>query len=103
MRTRFLTVPVNKKGIEEYDYGIEHTSNLLESSINEDEFNLLSSSGIFSYINSECNLMIDDYESETITASDLQRCMNVLAKYPGAFLTAAKQAISHDTFLALGF
>ena len=103
MRERYLTVPLNEKGKEEYDFGYDHKDNLKNIVLSEDEFNHLAQSGVFNHINDMCGLMIDDYESEIISSSDLKKCLDELNDYEGDFLRASKLAIQYNTFLALDF
>lgn len=103
MRTRFLTVPKNDKGIEENDYGVEHTDNLVEATLEEDEFDALWENGVFRTINDRCDLMIDDYESENISAENIHKCLDVISLIPGTFYEMSQLAIKYNTLLNLGF
>jgi len=103
MRIRFLTVPINEKGIEEYDHGIKNTENMIETILPEKEYVELEDSGIFEFINEKCDLLIDDYESEIIGADDLRKCINQIELHKSVFLDAAYQAMKYTTFLALDF
>lgn len=103
MRTRCLTVPKNKKGIDECEYGIQNTDNLVEATLDEDEFDILWRRGIFKSINDHCDLMIDDYESEDISAENLRKCLDVISEIPGKFYEMAQLAIKYNTFLQLDF
>jgi len=103
MRARFLTVPINERGIEEYDHGIENTENMIEIMLPEKEYVELKESGIFEFINEKCDLLIDDYESEIIDADDLRKCITQIELHKGIFLDHAYQAMKYKTFLALDF
>ena len=98
-----MTVPLNTKGIEEYNYGVQATPNMHEYQLEPAEMERLYIMGIFNYINEKCNLMIDDYESEIITAENIRKCLDELKKCPGTFLDAAQDALKYNTFLALDF
>ena len=103
MKTRYLTVPKNKKGIEECEYGIQNTENLVEATLDENEFEALWRSGVFKSINDRCDLMIDDYESEDISTENIRRCLDVISGIPGKFYEMAQLAIKYNTFLQLDF
>lgn len=103
MRDRFLTVPINNDGINDYEYGVEGSDNLAEFTLSDEEFTKLYKSGLFSRINKRCGLMIDDYESETISADNLKKCIDLLQGWRGTFRDACNMAMKHSTFLALDF
>ena len=103
MSIKWLTVPINEKGIYEYDHGVQGTPNLHEYTLDAKEMDDLAEAGVFAYINDKCNLMIDDYESEIIPSESLKKCFEEIKKYPGTFLKAAEDAIKQHTFLALDF
>ena len=81
MRKRYLTVPKNKNGENEYDSGIESSSNLKVFELPESEFETLMHSGIFRDVNIECGTLIDDYESEIITKDKVGKCLNIIGKH----------------------
>lgn len=103
MRERYLTVPINETGISEYNHGIEHTNNMLEFVLSEKEFFELAESGVFRYINDLCGLMIDDYESEIISSTNLEKCGARILSQENVFSKAVRLAIYYKTFLALDF
>lgn len=103
MRDRYLTVPKNEKGIEEYNSGIEHSDNLIESVLSEDEFDTLYHSGVFKRLNERCGLMIDDYESEIINVDCINKCHDIIFSIPGAFSKMADKAKTLNTILCLDF
>ena len=103
MNIRYLTVPKNQPGMNEYDYGIEHTSNMIERVLGEEEFEALYNKYIFKRINDECGLMIDDYESEEISSDNLRKCIHFISEIPGVFYEMAKIALKYDTVLYLDF
>ena len=71
--------------------------------LNETEFNALYDGGVFDAINAKCGKLIDDFESEEITAGELRECTSLLSGIFGAFMDAVNKAIEADTFLALDF
>ncbi len=104
MRKRYLTVIKNERGLEEYDCGVEESENIKVYELPENEFEGLCKSGVFKKINNECNLMIDDYESELLSVDDLKKCekymINDVVKASKIFCTAVLIAI--ETGVALG-
>lgn len=70
-KQRFISVPENSKSMEKYYYGIESKEDMIEWILSENEFNSLFNSGIFDQLNSQCELLIDDFESEIIDADKL--------------------------------
>jgi hypothetical protein len=103
-RPRWLSVPINEKGIEEYDYGVEDTSNIKTFMLSEREFDVLYHQGIFDSINEECELFIDDYESEVISKENFETCDKIIgnANVP-VFSEALELAKKYDTLLGLDF
>lgn len=104
MRHRYLTVPYNEKGIQEYNNGVEASENLYTVELPEDEFLTLVKS--FGLINKECDLLIDDHESETIDCHHLIKCQGIIANVKESipvFVKALNMAIDKKTLLALDF
>ena len=101
MRCRFLTVPVNRQGIDDYNYGME-SENILTFQLLEDEFEILFRT-VFPVINRRCGLLIDDYESEEISAQNIERCWDIIDAVDGVFKDACSKAVLHRTFVALDF
>ena len=104
MRHRYLTVPYNEKGVQEYNHGIEKSENLYTVALPEEEFAALVTP--FRLINKECDLMIDDYESTTIAAEHLKKCQSIIAnaqENTPVFTKALETAIQYNTMLALDF
>ena len=104
MRKRFLSVPQNTEGIEEYNIGIEESGNLYFDELPEKEFVELIP--CFSKINKEFGLLIDDYESEIIKKEHLSKCKKIIneakADVP-VFLKSLDMAMKCETMLALDF
>ena len=103
MRERYLTIPLNETGKEDYNLGYDHTNNVKIMTLSEEEFDYLAESGVFNRINEKCGSLIDDYESEIISSSDLKKCLDEVNNYNGVFLRAYKLALEKNTFLALDF
>ena len=103
MGVKWLTVPLNEQGKIDENYGKQHTPNLAEFILDESEFDSLWDNDVFKLINSRCNLLIDDYESEEISADNLRKCIDIIELVPGKFREAALLAIEKDTYLALDF
>ena len=104
MRHRFLTVPYNDQGIAEYNGGVEKSENLYTVELPENEFAALVN--FFGVMNSECDLLIDDYESEEITADNLMKCRQIIANLKNdipVFYKALEMAIDKNTMIALDF
>lgn len=78
MRERYMTVILNEKGLEEYDFGIDKSANMIAYELPEFEFEKLCESDVFKKINKECSLMIDDYESEVINKEKLKQTKSIL-------------------------
>lgn len=108
MRVRYLTIPRNQKGLEEYNQGIEYSENLYVFELPEDEFDILYSSGVFGAINEECGLLIDDYESESIARKDFSKCISIIENVsglpePSVFREALKLASEEGIMFAMDF
>ncbi|NWK12793.1 hypothetical protein [Clostridium cadaveris] len=101
---RYLSIPLNKKGIEELDYGVEKSDNIKVIKLSDSEFQeLYQSEGVFDRINEECNLMIDDYESETIPNDKLNYCLSIVENKYVKLMAALKLAKEYNTFVDLDF
>lgn len=103
-KIRYISVPLNEKGIEDYNYGKENSDNIKLFKLSENEFDNLCNNGIFDKINFKCNLLIDDYESEEISASNLEIALNIVKKNKCNILVEALElAIKHNTLVGLDF
>ncbi|GAA0684792.1 hypothetical protein [Clostridium cadaveris] len=101
---RYLSVPLNKKGIEELNYGVEKSDNIKVINLSDSEFQeLYQSGGVFDRINEECNLMIDDFESETIPNEKLDYCLSIIQNKHIKLIEALNLAKEYNTFLDLDF
>lgn len=103
-RLYFISVPLNQKGIEEYDYGQENSKNIKEYAIGENEFNKIDKTGIFDNINNSCDLLIDVYESEIIKEDNLKLALDIAKKMDIAILIEALElAMEKNTLVGLDF
>lgn len=104
MHRRFISVPVNSAGIEEYDYGVDESENLLLFLLPDEEAKRLWD--IFDIMNIECDLFIDDCESEIIPQEDLEKCKDLVDDIKEdipVFYGALLKAIEYGTMLGLDF
>jgi mannitol-specific phosphotransferase system IIBC component len=58
-----------------FDLGEEKSDQILTWKLSEKEFNNLDNSGIFDLLNDECNIIIDDVETEWIKEDNLERAL----------------------------
>lgn len=103
---RFLVVPIDKQGVEDYENDVTKLDKLKQFVFPETEFNLLWNSGYFSYLNARFNLLIDDYEEEVIpnnALEDAKKQLNELSKECPIFTKALNYAIQQNTELCLEF
>lgn len=111
MDNRMIIVPLNSKAIKEIEYIIEipkeRSKDYLVWYLSEEEYNELDS--IFYDINIECNLMIEDFESERIPNSKLRSVRKLLEGYSTSlkaiqkFQRFVKSAEASDSFIDLDF
>lgn len=100
----YITVPKNQKGYEEYDYGIEHTENMVEFTLPQEEFRQLQKSGVIRILEGTYKeLYIAESESNIITADQLKAVYNAINVIPGVFMTAVDTAIKYGTCVYLDF
>jgi len=103
-RSRYLSVPLNEKGIEELEYGVEQSDNIKVIYLSDSEFEeLYQSGGVFDRINEECDLMIDDFESETISNDKLGYCLSIVENKHIKLMEALNLAKEYNTFVDLDF
>ncbi len=108
MRDRYLTIPKNAVGKNDYDYGVENSENMEVYFLPEEEFEILITGGYFDKINAMCETMIDDYESSIIENNMLSKCSDILlavSKNIPVFYKAisAARKYNNNTFVALDF
>ena len=101
---KWLTVPKNEKGKEEYNYGTDNSDNLYTTIIPPEEYSILWKNGVFDTINENCGLGIDDYESEIIPAEQIEEAIKYVSDslYPTLF-EALQKAKQYGSFMALDF
>lgn len=103
-KIRYISVPLNEKGIKDYNYGKEDSDNIKVLELSENEFYDLYDNGIFDKINLKCNLLIDDYESEKISDSNLEIALNIVKENKCDILVRALElAIKYNTLVGLDF
>lgn len=103
-RIRYISVPLNEKGIEDYNYGKEESINIKVFELNEIEYNNIDEAGVFNEINNSCDLLIDDYESEEISGKNLIIALDISIKNKCKILTQALElAIEMNTLVGLDF
>ena len=101
---KWITVPKNPKGYNEYDLGIEHTENMDEFALSLEECRELYRSGVFQILESTYReLYIEDAESNTITSEQLEAVYDEISSVKGVFLTAVDLAIKYGTCVFLDF
>ncbi len=102
-----ITVFKNAQGAIDYDKGYEESENYIEFLMEEEEFSDHIDKQIFDAINEECNLLIDNYESEIIPADCISTCIllcNTLrVKENTMFYKALIEAEKRGFGLALDF
>lgn len=92
----------------EYDTGVEESNNIAVCELPESEFEDLCNHDVFKKLNEECNLMIDDYESEVIDRKALDKANKFLLddeffKNTSVFKNAFESACNEGVALALDF
>ena len=106
-RQRYISVPKNKKAMEAYDLGEE----MIEWKLTESEFNILFNSGVFHQLNEECDVIIDDFESEIIDVDRLSTAEAVILKLQESvnnkeiehLYNLILEAIKNETLIAFDF
>ncbi|AJA50068.1 hypothetical protein CPAST_c40390 [Clostridium pasteurianum DSM 525 = ATCC 6013] len=105
-KIRYISVPLNSLGAEEYNYGEEDSKNITVFELTKEEFDKIYSSGVFEEINDKCNLLIDDYESEEIKGDNLNTALSIAEKKELSckkLIDALNLAIDKNTFIGLDF
>ena len=104
MNNRFLIVPLNEKGLEEYDYCVEDTVNIAEKELPLSEYNVLVNQGIFSKFNEKFTLNISDYECEEIISENLDKAFEFVLPFADklpVFVSCLNLAIEKRTLLGI--
>jgi len=103
-KVRFISVPLNEQGMDDYNYGVEDSKNITEIKLDEDKFDKVYFSRVFNDINEKCNLLIDDYESEVIKGENLKIALDISKKKKcGVLIQAIELAIEKNTLVGLDF
>lgn len=76
---RFLTIPKNAQGVQEYNYDTEEKPNCLTAVLPEGEFLRLWET-VFPKWKRFCHLQIDEFESESIPAELLKKCREIVER-----------------------
>ena len=104
---RWIVVPKNEDGEHDCDYGDFESDNVLIFPVSEKEFRALSRNGAIDRMNMECDLLIQDYESEIIPAEKIASCMDIIREHGefvnGAFMNAFEHVVDCGTFAQLEF
>ena len=104
MKNRYLLVPLNNKGMEEYNFCIEDTENILEADLPTSEYNLLVNNGIFSKFNETFVLNISEYECEEINTENLSKAFEIIKPIKNelpVFVNCLNVAIEKGTLLGI--
>ncbi len=100
---KYITVPINQKGIDEYSHMDFETENLLSFVLPEDEYEKLDRHHVFDIINTKCGKMIDVFESEKVSADDLKSVYRDISPIKGIWLDAVNKALEYNTCICLDF
>jgi len=103
MKNRFLTVPLNEKGKEDYDFGVEGGENTYECIMPEEEFSALDYSGILDRVSEMYRLDISEYESEIVGVDAAETMLQLIDENKVNVPTAKRaleMAIEKGTFIA---
>lgn len=99
----FVTVPINQTGVDEIEQMQEASDNFETYVIPAEEYRALWKAHVFDVINNRFGLMIDDNESEKVTAEQLKEVSQAIDIVPGVFIDAVKMAIGFGTPIYLDF
>ncbi|MDF2804818.1 MAG: hypothetical protein K0S61_4723 [Anaerocolumna sp.] len=77
-RDRYIRVPKDNKAMEDYDYGVQEPEQMIEWLLNDEEYTILSTLKIFDELNNQCDIIIDDFEEETIAFDKLDIANNTI-------------------------
>ena len=97
-----FSIPLNEKGVTEYDYGVDSSENLVLIELPYKERNALFLDGVFDMVNEACDTYIDDYESRIIPADKVGTAIKLVSKrsYP-TFYAALEMAIKYKSFCSV--
>lgn len=100
---KYITVPINQDGIDEYKHMTFESDNLLSFELPEEEYETLDRHHVFDIINVKCNKLIDIYESEKVTADELKSVYKEISLIKGVWLNAVNKALEYNTCVCLDF
>lgn len=101
---KYLTVPKNAAGIELCEYsGITEDDNLISYSLTQHRLDEVWKTGIINKINNECDLLIDDFESERIEGDNIDKCLGIINNEFDELKGALEHAKQLNTFVDLDF
>ncbi len=97
-----FSIPLNEKGVTEYDYGVDSSENLALIELPFDERTALFLDGVFDRVNEACGICIEDYERCTIPEDEVRTAIKYVDKsvYP-TFYAALEMAIKYKSFCAI--
>lgn len=96
-----VSVPFNDEGIKELDDMADSSQNFVTYIIEDKEYHELWRNKIFHIINYRFGLMIDECESEEVTAEQLKQVYEAINIVPGVFMKAVDEAIKYGTKIYL--
>lgn len=110
-RQRDISVPNDYEAMQALEYGNENPNQTTEWRLQEKEFEQLYKLGVFELINNECEVIIDDFESEWLEKESLPKAIKALEKnYESDELEVLKKlkelvylAIKNNTCVAFDF
>ena len=107
MNHRFIALGKNKQGDYDCDHRKYDSLFVIAHEMPIKEFNNLYNSGVFDKINERFDLLIDDYESETIPASIAADCLKIVkesnVEINGVFAQSLKEVVNYGTRAFLEF
>lgn len=104
LANKYITVPKNAVGIELCETSnVIEDDNLIYYSMTQERLDEIWKTGIIDKINEECNLSIDDFESERIEGENIDKCLEILNTEFTELKKALEQAKEFNTFVDLDF
>ena len=110
-RQRYITVPNDYEAMQALEYGTDKPNQVTEWKLLDKEFEQLYNLGVFELLNNECEIIIDDFESEWLEKEELSKTVKILEKKYESdeleVITKLKElvclAIKNDTCIAFNF
>lgn len=100
----FLVVPINERGVLDYENDVSKVDNLTYFDFPNDEFDFLFREGIINKYNFDFDIMIDEHEEEIIQNQHLLKAREIVIPYKynvPIFYQALELAIQRNTELCL--